>query len=105
MNQSLVADWIKRVLQRHPGALLNLNSMLVLYSFWVHTLDQVKVMLKNSETDLAVISDGLTSLLLPLGVCIDQPLKAALREMYASSVADGGHECIPSRKIKLLDID
>jgi hypothetical protein len=78
MNQSLVVDWIKRVLQRHPGALLNLNnSMLVLYIFWGHTLDEVKTILKNGETDLAIIPDGLTSLLLPLGVCINQPLKAS----------------------------
>jgi hypothetical protein len=75
MNQSLVADWIKCVLQRHPGALVNLNSMLVLDSFGGHTLDPVKVTLKNSETDLAIIPDGLTSLLLPLGVCINQPFK------------------------------
>jgi hypothetical protein len=71
MKQSLVADWIKHVSQRHPGALLNLNSMLVLDSFSGHTLDRVKVTLKSSETDLAVIPNGLTSLLLLLGVCIN----------------------------------
>jgi hypothetical protein len=53
--------------------------MLVLDSFWGHTLNEVETMLKNGETDLAIIPDGFTSLLLPLGVYINQPLKAALK--------------------------
>jgi hypothetical protein len=145
MDQSLVAGWIKLILQRRPGALLNLNSMLVLDSVWGHTVDkvkmmlengetdlaiipggltsllpplvlvldsvwghtvdQVKMMLKNGETDLAIIPGGLTSLLPPLDVCINQPLKATLKEMNGSWVADDKHEGTPLRKIKLLDID
>jgi hypothetical protein len=56
--------------------------MLVLDSFWGHTKDQVKVMLKNGKTDLAIIPGELTSLLQPLDVCINRPTKATLKEMY-----------------------
>jgi hypothetical protein len=38
-DQSLVADWIKRVWYKSPGALLNLHSILVLGSFRGHTTD------------------------------------------------------------------
>jgi hypothetical protein len=41
MDQALVLDWINRVWQQHPGALLNLRSMLILDSFHGHTIETV----------------------------------------------------------------
>jgi hypothetical protein len=87
-----------------PEALQNLNSMLVSDSYWGHTTAKEK-MLKNSKTELAIISGGLTPLLQPLDVCINRPFNAALKEMYTIWIADGKREYMPTGKIKLLNND
>ena len=71
MDLSLVVDWIKRVWQRHSGALQNLNSMVVLDSFRGHMTEGVKTLLKKGKTDLVAIPSGLMSMLQPFDVCIN----------------------------------
>jgi hypothetical protein len=82
MDQALVLDWINCVWQKHPGALLNLHSMLLLDSFCGHTTQEVKKILKSRNTYQVIIPGGLTLMLQPLDVCIKQPFKAALKEQY-----------------------
>jgi hypothetical protein len=80
MDQALVLDWINRVWQKCPGALLNLCSMLILDSFCGHTTEEVKKILKNRNTDEVIIPGGLTLILQLLDVCINRLFKAALKE-------------------------
>jgi hypothetical protein len=63
MDQALVLDWINCVWPKHPGALLNLRSMLILVSFCGHTTEKVKKILKSRNTDQVIIPGGLTLML------------------------------------------
>jgi hypothetical protein len=54
------------VWQKHPGALLNLCSMLILDSFLKQSTEDVKKILKSRNTDQVIIPGGLTSMLQPL---------------------------------------
>jgi hypothetical protein len=56
--------------------------MLILDSFHGHTTQEVKKILKNRNMDQVIIPGGLTSMLQPLDVCINQPFKAVLKEQY-----------------------
>ena len=47
----------------------------MLDSFKAHKTGQVKRSFKSENTDLAVISGGLTSVLQPLDVCLNKPFK------------------------------
>jgi hypothetical protein len=46
MDQALVLNWINRVWQKYPGALLNVRSVHILDSFHGHTTEEVKKILK-----------------------------------------------------------
>ena len=52
--------------------------MLVWDSFRAHLADPVKRALGQSNTNIAVIPGGLTSVLKPLDVCLNKPLKDLL---------------------------
>jgi hypothetical protein len=56
--------------------------MLILDSFCGYTTEEVKNILKSSNTGQVIISGGLTSMLQLLDVCINWPFKAALKEQY-----------------------
>jgi hypothetical protein len=58
MDQALVLDWINRVWQKCPGALLNLRSMLILDSFCGPTTKEVNKTLKNRNMDQVMIPGG-----------------------------------------------
>jgi hypothetical protein len=72
--------------------------MLILDSFCGHTTEEVKKILKSTNTDQVIIPVGLTSMLQPLVVCINQQFKAALKK--AVHMMDGEHEFMPTGKIK-----
>jgi hypothetical protein len=101
MDQALVLDWINRVWQKCPGALLNLRSMPILDSFRGHGTEEVKI-LKSRNTDQAVIPGGLTLILQPFDVCINRPFKATL---YTQWMAAGEYEFTPTAKIKRPDVE
>jgi hypothetical protein len=91
MDQALVLDWINRMWQKHPGALLNLRSMLILDSFCGHTTEVVKKILKRTNTDQVTIPRRLTSMLQPLDACINWPFKDALNKQCTRWMAAGKH--------------
>ena len=52
----------------------------MLDSLEAHKTDQVKRSFKSKNTDLAVIPEGLTSVLQPLDVCLNKPFKDRVRQ-------------------------
>lgn len=70
MSSSLMEDWVKTVWERHPGATLCKQSLLVLNSYRGHLTDSVKTTLSRAGTDIAVILGGMTSQLRPLDVTL-----------------------------------
>jgi hypothetical protein len=105
MDQTLVLEWINRVWQKCPGALLNLHNMVILDSVHGHTTEEVKKTFKSRNTDQVIIPGGLTSMLQPLDVCINRPFKAVLKEQYTRWMAVGEHEFTPMGKIKRPDVE
>jgi hypothetical protein len=87
MDTNLVRDWIKTVWGRRPGG-VSRRSLLVLDAFRAHTSDDVKSMLTDYKTNLAVIPGGMTCMLQPLDVSIKKPMKQMLQikwnEWYCS---------------------
>ena len=68
-------EWLKIVWGRRPRAFLNQPSMLVLDAFKGHLTDSVKNQLRKMKTELVVIRGGMTSVLQPMDVSINSPLK------------------------------
>jgi hypothetical protein len=54
------------------------------------------------KTDLAVIPGGLTSVVQPLDVSVNEPFKENVRKLYTQWMAKGGHELTPTGKIRPL---
>jgi len=89
-DDKITKDWLQRVWQRRPGAGLT-RSMHVLDAFRYHRSDNVKSLLNNSRTDLAIIPGGMTSILQPLDVSINKPMKTALRQKWNSWIQSDDH--------------
>jgi hypothetical protein len=79
--------------------------MLILDSFCGHTTEKVKKILKSWNMDQVITPGGLISMLQPFDACINQPVKASLKEQYTRWMAIGEHEVTPVGKIKRLDAE
>ena len=77
MDEALTVDWIKSVWGKRPRA--DKKSLLVLDAFRCHKTDKTKRALKQKNTTLAIIPGGMTSILQPLDVSINKPMKSSLR--------------------------
>ena len=60
------------------SGLLNRRSLLVLDAFRCHRMSSIAEELRAQNTDIAIISEGMTKLLQPLGVSMNKPMKDAL---------------------------
>jgi hypothetical protein len=83
MTEDLVDDWIKSVWFRRQGSLLRQWSILVLDSFRGQTTENVKAQLRPEKFDLVIIPGGMTEMLQPLNVVINQPFKAHIQCSYS----------------------
>ena len=90
MDDNLVKDWLRTVWGRRPGALTK-KSLLVLDAFRCHKTDMVKKELRQMKSSLAVIPGGMTSMLQPLDVSINKPMKTLLRKRCNDWYSDGAH--------------
>lgn len=100
MDNELVLDWIKRVWNRRPGALLKRPGMLVMDSFRGHLTDDVKKVLSETKTEQVIIPGGMTSMLQPLDVCINKPFKCQLKKMYTQWMSTAPHELTPTGRLR-----
>lgn len=73
-------------------------------SFRAHLSDNVKRVLKNSRTDVAVIPGGMTSLLQPLDVGVNKPFKDNLRQYWNEWMLAGNHTFTPAGRIRKPDL-
>ena len=107
MDDMLMVDWVKNVWGKRPGGLRK-KSLLVLDAFRCHKSDRMKEMLKEEyRTTLTIIPGGMTSILQPLDVAINKPMKVMLQRRWNEWYAEGEHTFTPSgnmRKPTLLDV-
>ena len=102
MDEEGMLLWLKKVWGRRPGGgLTNERSLLVWDQFRAHLMDRVKKRTKNGyNTDIAVIPGGLTSILQPLDVCFNYPVKCRVREQWMQWMSSGGPERTPAGNFK-----
>jgi hypothetical protein len=72
----------------------------MLDSFCRHSVDDMKIILMEMQTDLTVIPGGLTSVLQPLDVSVNKPCKDSVRKLYTQWMAEGTQELMSIRKIR-----
>ena len=90
MDEEGTKIWIRKVWNKRPGGLTRTKSLLVWDSFSVHLMESIKSILKtDSNTDIAVIPGGLTSVIQPLDVCLNKPFKDKLRQKWTSWISEG----------------
>ena len=89
-DDDITKDWLKRVWGRRPGAGKD-RSMLVLDAFRCHRSPVVKSVLNADKTDLAIIPGGMTSVLQPLDVSVNKPMKVALRQRWNDWMCGSDH--------------
>lgn len=99
MDEKLVKDWLRTVWSQ-VGGLLRKRNLLVWDSFRAHLCQNVKSVLKESNTDVAVIPGSMTSILQPLDVGVNKPFKDQLRQRWNKWMLDGEHSFTPAGRMK-----
>jgi hypothetical protein len=93
-------DWLGCVWENWPGALSKPQSMLAVDTFRGHLSDRLRYRLRNKNTDLVLIPNGMTSQLQPLNVSINKPFKHLVSKHYDAWLNRDNHTLTPSGKIK-----
>jgi hypothetical protein len=65
--------------------------MLVLDAFRCHRTQNLKTQLEEQRTDLSIIPGGMTSMLQPLDVSVNKPMKTALRQTWSQWISSDDH--------------
>ena len=78
--------------------------MLVWDAFRAHLAEQVKRVLQQTNTDVAVIPGGLTSVLQPLDVCLNKPFKDWVRERWTTWMVEGEKSLTPAGNVKAASL-
>ena len=65
------------------------KSLLVWDMFKAHITEKSKDHMKRTNTDLAVIPGGLTSVVQPLDVCLNKPFKDLICLYWSAWIMDG----------------
>ena len=99
MDQAGMKLWVEKVWRSQPGSLLRKKSLLIWDSFQAHRVDSVKRAVRQTNTDIAVISGGLTSILQPLDVFLNKPFKDHLRELWNNWMIEGQKSFTPTGNI------
>ena len=103
MDEELVKDWLRTVWAK-VGGLMRKRNLLVWDSFRAHLCQNVKRVLRDSKTDVAVIPGGMTSILQPLDVGVNKPFKHHLRRRWNKWMLDGEHSFTPAGRIRKPDL-
>ena len=86
-DKKITKDWVKMVWSRRDGGPSRKPILLVLDAFGCHKTNSRKE-LRDYNTVLVIIPGGMTSLLQPLDVCINKPLKTGLHQVGRTRKVD-----------------
>jgi hypothetical protein len=73
MTLELMKDWLGCVRVQQPGALSKPHCMLAMSAFYGRSSDKLRNRLRSRNTDLVIISSGMTSQLQPLDGSVNKP--------------------------------
>jgi hypothetical protein len=100
MTLELMEDWLGYVWERLPGTLSKPWSMLATEAFCGHVSGRIRNRLRNKNTDLVVIPNGMTSQLQPLDVSVNKLFRHPVHKHYNAWLSKDNHTLTPSGKIK-----
>ena len=104
MDEEGLKIWVQKVWKARPGGLLRKKSLLIWDSFRAHLVDSVKRAVKETNTDIAVIPGGLTSVLQPLDVSLNKPFKDWLRDKWTTWMIEGQKEYTAGGNVKAASL-
>ena len=105
MDDALMKDRIKVVWGRRPGG-YSKKCLLVLDSFQCHKSQENKDLLKDEfRTRLAIIPGGMTSMLQPLDVSINKPMKVLLQRRWNMWYASGTHSFTKGERMRKPELE
>lgn len=84
MTQTLgINDWIKKLRAIRPGGMTRRKSLLVWGASYAHRTPTMKTLLADEfKTMPTIIPSGITSVLQPLDVSVNKPMKSILQRMW-----------------------
>lgn len=104
MDEQGTLEWLDKVWNKRPGALLKKRSMLVWDSFRGHKTEAVANKLESINTSVSLIPGGLTSILQPLDVCLHKPFKDRLRTKWNNWMQTSHAPLTKGGNLKKVDI-
>ena len=104
MDETGMKLWVEKVWRSRRGGLLRKKSLLVWDSFQAHLVDSVKQVVRQTNTDIAVIPGGLTSILQPLDVSLNKPFKDRLRERWNNWMIEGQKSFTPTGNMRAASL-
>uniref|UniRef100_A0A669DWZ2 HTH CENPB-type domain-containing protein n=1 Tax=Oreochromis niloticus TaxID=8128 RepID=A0A669DWZ2_ORENI len=92
MDEEMMKEWLREVYVRRPGGFFHASpSLLICDSMRAHLTADVKKLVKQMNSELAVIPGGLTKELQPLDIGVNRPFKVRLRAAWERWMTDGDH--------------
>ena len=99
MDEKLMLKWISDIWVKYTK---RRPSLLFLDTFSAHLTDKVKDAFQNSNTTVLVIPDGCTSILQPLDVSINKPIKAYMRNSWVQYMLEHSDDEVIKKPPKQL---
>ena len=104
MDKAGMKLWVEKVWQSRSGGLLRKKSLLVWDSFQAHLVDSVKRTVRQTNTNIAVITGGLTNVLQPLDVSLNKPFKDCLCERWNNWMIEGQKSFTPAGNMRAASL-
>ncbi|KAH7957957.1 hypothetical protein HPB51_028058 [Rhipicephalus microplus] len=102
-QNALSLRWRTSLCQRLPSACK--DKVIDFNNFRGHLVDIVRTELKEWCTEIAVIHGGLTSLLQPLHVSLNETFKENVRKLYAERMEASNYDFTPNGKIRRPSVE
>lgn len=92
--------WLTKCYTKHAsGFFKTFKALLVMDSMQAHLTPQFKDEIKACNSTPAIIHGGLTKVLQPLDLSVNQSFKAALRHLWEEWMVDGKHGFTSTRRM------
>ena len=104
MNDEGCIIWLKRIWASRPGGLRREKSLLVWDMFRSHQVESITKAVRATNTDIAVIPGGLTSVVQPLDVSINKPFKDNIRRKWNEWMLEGEKSFTKGGRMKAPDL-
>jgi len=84
MDESRMKTWFDKCWKKRPkrNRINKKRALFVMDSFEGYKTNIIKNIVSNANTDLAIISDSLTSVIQPLDICLNKLFKNKLYEKW-----------------------